>query len=101
MTYAFTDTVQIEEGFEIPTMLDNELSKVDLILWESYHIGGGAYTLEGENEWATELAVQGILEGKTPDEIAKLIADECRLSTRGQQCPHPPCRLIKSTTDTP
>jgi hypothetical protein len=76
MTYAFTDTVQIEEGFEIPTMLDNELSKVDLILWESYHIGGGAYTLEGENEWATELAVQGILEGKTPDEIAETIANE-------------------------
>lgn len=76
MTYAFTDTVQIDETWEIPTNLDDALGKVDLILWDRYMIGGGAYTLEGENEWATELAVQGILEGKTPDEIARSIFEE-------------------------
>jgi hypothetical protein len=76
MTYAFTDTVQIDESWEIPTDMDSILTQVDLILWDRYMIGGGAYTLEGENEWATELAVQGILEGKTPDEIARSIFEE-------------------------
>ena len=76
MTYAFTDTVQIDEQWEIPTNLDAELTKVDMILWDRFSIGGGAFTLEGEHEWATQLAVQGILEGRTPMEIAKAISDD-------------------------
>jgi hypothetical protein len=76
MTNAFTDTVQIDESWEIPTDMDAILTQVDLILWDRYMIGGGAYTLEGDNEWATELAVQGILEGKTPDQIARSIFEE-------------------------
>ena len=76
MTYAFTDTMQIDEQWEIPTNLDAILTQVDLILWDRYMIGGGDYTLDGDNQWATELAVQGILEGKTPDEIAETIANE-------------------------
>jgi hypothetical protein len=75
MTYAFTDTVQIDETWEIPTNLDNVLSKVDEILENRYCIWGD-FTSNGDNEWATDLAIQGILEGKTPSEIADAIASE-------------------------
>ncbi len=73
MTYAYTDTVQIDEGWEIPTNLDDALYQVNVAL-ESLGFGGGDFT--DHNEWAAELAIAGILEGKTPEEIATSIADE-------------------------
>jgi hypothetical protein len=73
MTYAFTDTVQIDEQWEIPTNLDDALYQVNVAL-EDLGFGGGDFT--DNNEWAAEMAVQGILEGKTPKEIATSIANE-------------------------
>jgi hypothetical protein len=75
MTYAFTDTVQIDEQWEIPTNLDAVLSQVDEILENRYCIWG-EFTTSGDNEWATDLAIQGILEGKNPSDIADTIASE-------------------------
>jgi hypothetical protein len=73
MSTTFTDTVQIDETWEIPTNLDEALYQVNVSL-ESLGFGGGDFT--DDNEWAAEMAVHGILEGKTPDEIAKAISDE-------------------------
>lgn len=73
MSTTFTDTVQIDETWEIPTNLDEALYQVNVSL-ESLGFGGGDFT--DDNEWAAEMAVQGILEGKTPDQIATSIADE-------------------------
>ncbi len=75
MTFAYTDTVQIDEQWEIPTDLDSFLTKVDSILEDRYAIWG-EFTASGDNEWATEMAVQCILEGKNPSEIADAIASE-------------------------
>jgi hypothetical protein len=77
MTHAYTDTQQIDEGWEIPTDLNDALEAVDAALE-----AGWPYLLPydavsgGEHEWATELAVQGILEGKTPHQIAELIVSD-------------------------
>ena len=76
MTYTFTDTVQIDEGCEIPTNIDDVLAQVDEILFDRYQIGGCDYTQSGENEWATDEAIGGILNSKTAEQIAELIADQ-------------------------
>jgi hypothetical protein len=80
MTYAFTDTVQIEElgeGWEIPTDLNDALEAVDAALEAAYpYLLPYDAVSSGEHEWATELAVKGILEGKTPHQIAELIVGE-------------------------
>jgi hypothetical protein len=75
MTYAFTDTPQIEE-FEMPTNLDEVLAQVDLILEDSYQLGGGDFTSSGENTWATDAAIEGILNQMDPETIAAMIADQ-------------------------
>lgn len=78
MTYAFTDTVQIEEGWEIPLDLYNELGKIEDLLNKIHpHIfpldvltGGGEYW-----DWAEEIAVTGILSQQSHEEIAEAIFD--------------------------
>lgn len=74
MTYTFTDTPQIEEF--MPANLDDLLFAVDLVLEDRYQLGGGDFCLSGDNEWATDDAIKGILEGKTPEQIAQGIADQ-------------------------
>jgi hypothetical protein len=80
MTYAFTDTVQIEElgaGWELPLDLNAALEAVDAALDAAYpYLLPPDMVSDGETEWATELAVKGILEGKSPREIAELIVGE-------------------------
>jgi hypothetical protein len=73
MTHAFTDTVQIDEQWEIPTNLDDALAAVDVAL-ESLGFGGGDFT--EHNEWALDLAVEGILNQMDPETIAAMIADQ-------------------------
>jgi len=77
MTYAFTDTVQIDEQWEIPTDLTAALEAVDAAIETAYpYLLPCEVASSGEHEWATELAIQGILEGKTPAEIAQVIFNE-------------------------
>ncbi|MFZ9739204.1 MAG: hypothetical protein ACO3EZ_14460 [Prochlorotrichaceae cyanobacterium] len=77
MTYAFTDTVQIDEQWEIPTDLTAALGAIDAAIETAYpYLLPCEVASSGEHDWATELAIQGILEGKTFEEIARSIADE-------------------------
>lgn len=73
MTNAFTDTVQIDEQWEIPTNLDDTLHQIDLAL-EDRGFGGGDFT--DNNEWALDLAIEGILNQMDPDTIAAMIIDQ-------------------------
>jgi hypothetical protein len=59
------------------TMIDLNaiLCKVDSILEDRYCIWG-EFTFSGDTEWATDLAIKCILEGKNPSEIADIIASE-------------------------
>lgn len=78
MTYAFTDTVQIDEAWEIPTDLYAELGKIEDLLNKIHpHIfpldvltGGTEYW-----EWAEEIAVAGILSQQSYEEIVETIFD--------------------------
>jgi hypothetical protein len=74
MTYAFTDTAQIDEGWEIPTDLYAELGKIE-DLFDRTHpymlpmdfLTGGSY------QWAEEIAVEGILSQRPHQEIVEAI----------------------------
>jgi hypothetical protein len=55
---------------DILTIIDGCLFKIDEFVF------GEEYTSSGNNEWATELAIQCILERKTPADIANHIASE-------------------------
>ena len=76
MTYAYTDTVQIDEGWEIPMDLYNELGKIE-DLFNKIHpymlpldfLTGGTW------EWAEEIAIAGILEQQTHEQIVEAILD--------------------------
>lgn len=76
--YAFTDTVQIDEAWEIPLDLYTELGKIEDVLNKIHpHIfpldvltGGGEYW-----DWAEEIAVTGILSQQSHEEIAEAIFD--------------------------
>jgi hypothetical protein len=80
MTYAFTHTVQIEElaAFsQFASDLNDALEAVDAALEAAYpYLLPYDAVSSGEHEWATELAVKRILEGKTPHQIAELIVGE-------------------------
>jgi hypothetical protein len=76
MTYAFTDTVQIDEAWEIPTDLNTELGKIEDLMDQTHpylfpcdFLSGGFY------EWAEEIAVEGILSQRSYDDIVKAIFD--------------------------
>lgn len=56
--------------------LDSALSAIDSILSDDYTCFGYDYTLSGDNEWATELAIKGILQGDDYTLIAATIASE-------------------------
>jgi len=49
---------------------------VEIILFDDYTCFGSDYTLSGDNEWATELAIKGILQGDDYTLIAATIASE-------------------------
>lgn len=78
MSYAFTDTAQIDEGWEIPLDLYTELGKIEDLLNKIHpHIfpldvltGGGEFW-----EWAEEIAVAGILNQLPHDDIVEEIFD--------------------------
>ena len=68
MTYAFTDTVQIDETWEIPTDLYTELCKIEDLLNNVHPCMFPLDVLTGEGEeweWAEGIAVEGIL-NQTP-----------------------------------
>lgn len=76
MSYAFTDTVQIDEAWEIPTDLNTELGKIEDLMDQTHpyllpydFLTGGFY------EWAEEIAVEGILSQRPYEEIVKAIFD--------------------------
>lgn len=79
MTYAFTDTVQIEElgeGWEIPLDLYTELGKIEDLLNKIHpHIFPLDVLTGGFYEWAEEIAVEGILNQQSHEEIAEAIFD--------------------------
>ena len=76
MTYAFTDTVQIDEGWEIPLDLYNELGKIEDLLNKIHpHIFPLDVLTGGTWEWAEEIAVAGILSQQSHEEIAEAIFD--------------------------
>ena len=76
MTYAFTDNVQIEEGWEIPMDLYTELGKIE-DLFNKIHpymlpldfLTGGFY------KWAEDIAIAGILEQQPHQQIVEAILD--------------------------
>lgn len=76
MTYAFTDTVQIDEGWEIPTDLYTELGKIEDLLNKTHPY---MFTLDfltgGMNDWAEELAIEGILNQQPHEAIVAAIFD--------------------------
>ena len=57
-------------------ILDDALAAIDSILFDDYTCFGSDYTLSGDNEWATELAIKGILQGDDYTLIAATIASE-------------------------
>lgn len=57
-------------------ILDDALAAIDSILFDDYTYFGCDYTLSGDNEWATELAIKGILQGDDYTLIAASIASE-------------------------
>lgn len=74
--YAFTDTVQIEEGWEIPLDLYNELGKIEDVLNKIHpHIFPLDVLTGGTWDWAEEIAVAGILSQQSHEEIAEAIFD--------------------------
>ena len=76
MTYAFTDTVQIDEGWEIPTSLDVELGKIEDLLQETHpYLFPLDMLTSGFHEWAEEIAVEGILNQSPHDAIVAAIFD--------------------------
>ena len=76
MTYAFTDTVQIDEAWEIPTDLYNELGKIEDLLNK---VHPNIFSLDiltgGTCEWAEEIAVEGILNQMSHADIVEAIFD--------------------------
>ena len=79
MTYAYTDTVQIEElgeGWEIPTDLYSELGKIEDLANKIHpHIFPLDFLTGGTWEWAEEIAIAGILEQQTHKQIVEAIWD--------------------------
>ncbi len=76
MTYAFTDTVQIDEAWEIPLDLYSELSKIEDLLNNVHpHIFPLDVLTGGFYEWAEEIAVEGILNQQPHTEIVEAIFD--------------------------
>jgi hypothetical protein len=76
MTYAFTDTVQIDEGWEIPTDLYNELGKIeDLFNKIHAHLMPLDFLTGGSYSWAEEIAIAGILSQQPYDDIVEAILD--------------------------
>lgn len=76
MSYAFTDTVQIDEAWEIPTDLYTELSKIEDLLNETHpHLFPLDVLTGGTWEWAEEIAVEGILSQRPHAEIVEAIFD--------------------------
>jgi hypothetical protein len=58
-------------------LIDDILAIIDDCLFQiDGFIFNDEYTQCGDNEWATELAIEGILERKTPADIANHIASE-------------------------
>jgi hypothetical protein len=57
--------------------VDNILEAIDNILADdSSNCFGHDFTSSGDNQWATEIAIMGILNQKDPEEIASLIIRE-------------------------
>lgn len=76
MTYAFTDTVQIDEGWEIPTDLYNELGKIEDLFNEIHpYMLPLDFLTGGTWEWAEEIAMEGILSQRPHQEIVQEIFD--------------------------
>jgi hypothetical protein len=76
MTYAFTDTVQIDEGWEIPTDLYNELGKIEDLFNETHpYMLPLDFLTGGTWEWAEEIAMEGILSQRPHQEIVREIFD--------------------------
>lgn len=76
MTYAFTDTVQIDEAWEIPTDLYTELSNIEDLLEKTHPYMFPLDVLTGGTDywqWAEEIAVEGILSQRPYDEIVEAI----------------------------
>ena len=76
MTHAYTDTVQIDEGWEIPTDLYSELGKIEDLLNKTHPY---VFTLDfltgGMNDWAEEIAIAGILSQQPHEAIVEAIWD--------------------------
>lgn len=78
MTYAFTDTVQIDEAWEIPLDLYTELGKIEDLLEKTHPYMFPLDVLTGGTEywqWAEEIAVEGILSQRPHAEIVEAIFD--------------------------
>jgi hypothetical protein len=70
MTYAYTDTVQIDEGWEIPTDLYNELGKIEDLMDKTHpYMFPGDFLTGGGWDWAEEIAISGILNQQPHDVI--------------------------------
>ena len=76
MTYAYTDTVQIDEQWEIPTDLYTELGKIEDLLNETHpHVFTLDFLTGGMNDWAEEIAIAGILNQQPHEAIVEAIFD--------------------------
>ena len=76
MPYAFTDTVQIDEGWEIPTDINTELGKIEDLMDSTHpYLFHYSFLSDGSCEWAEEIAMEGILSQRPYDEIVKAIFD--------------------------
>lgn len=76
MTYAFTDTVQIDEQWEIPTDLGAELGKIEDLFDRTHpYMLPSDFLTGGFYEWAEEIAIEGILSQRPHQEIVEAIFD--------------------------
>lgn len=76
MTDAFTDTIQIDEAWEIPTDLNTELGKIEDLMDQTHpYLFPYGFLQCGGYEWAEEIAVEGILSQRPYEEIVKAIFD--------------------------
>lgn len=76
MTNPFLDNQQIDEQWEIPTSINEEMGKIeDLMDRKHPYIFPYSFLQCGGYEWAEEIAVAGILSQRPHEEIVQEIFD--------------------------